>query len=142
MSKSCFDVLSVWKRSYNIRKVCLPAMLLRGSTKSTNDWHVYTAIYDGSKSAMYVDGRKEASGKSVGTSALDGLRIGCDHTSTFFLKGAIAELRLFSCHLGDEPRAQIEAAMQLRYGLAPTGKRPTTPPKKRGPRLSSLLGCI
>jgi len=96
-----------------------PAQLMRGSTRSTNEWHVYTAIYNGSQSAMFVDGVREASGKNVGSSALDGLRIGCDHTSTFFLKGAVAELRVYSCHLDDGPRAQMEAALALRYGLSP-----------------------
>ena len=67
----------------------------------------------------YVDGMREAGGRGIGSSSLDGLRIGCDHTSTFFLRGAIAELRLYSCHLSDGPRAQLEAALALRYGLAP-----------------------
>lgn len=62
----------------------------------------------------YLDGVREASGRSVGTGGLDGLRVGCDHTSTFYLKGAIAELRLFSCHLSEPSRSQIEAALALR----------------------------
>jgi len=94
-----------------------PTKLLRGSTRSNGSWHVYTAIYDGERSEMYLDGVREASGRSVGTSGLDGLRVGCDHTSTFFLKGAIAELRLFSCHLSEASRSQIEAALALRYDL-------------------------
>ena len=109
-----------------------PEKLLRGATKSVNEWHVYTAIFDGDKSEMYVDGHREAGGKTVGSSSLDGLRIGCDHTSTFFLRGAVAELRLFSCHLSEGPRSQMEAALALRYGLNPMGRMPTTPSKLRG----------
>lgn len=120
--------------SANGKAGAAPSMLLRGSTRSTNEWHVYTAIFDGSRSEMWVDGRREAHGQSVGTSALDGLRIGCDHTSTFFLKGAIAELRLYSCHLTEAPRSQIEAALALRYGITPSGQIPTTPSKLRGQR--------
>ena len=114
-----------------------PAQMLRGATRSVNEWHVYTAIFDGDKSEMYVDGVREAAGKTVGSSSLDGLRIGCDHTSTFFLRGAVAELRLFSGHLAEAPRAQLEAALTLRYGLVPPGRTvPTTPSKLRaaGPR--------
>ena len=96
-----------------------PNQLLRGNTRSENTWHVYTAVYDGPRSALYVDGVMEASGKSVGNGMLDGLRIGCDHTSTFFLKGSIAELRMYDLHLADAPREQLEAALALRYGLTP-----------------------
>jgi len=102
-----------------------PSHLLRGRTRATNAWHVYTAIYDGDKSELYVDGIREASGKAVGKGSLDGLRLGCDHTATFYLKGAIAELRVFSCHLSPTPRAQLEAAMALRYGLQPCTGEPT-----------------
>jgi len=103
-----------------------PSHLLRGRTRSENKWHVYTAIYDGSNSELYVDGTLEASGKAVGSATLDGLRIGCDHSSTFFLKGAVAEVRLFSCHLSPQPRAQLEAAMALRHGLDPTSAPATS----------------
>ena len=96
-----------------------PSKLLRGATRSMGTWHVYTAIYHGERSELYVDGLLEASGKTVGGGRLDGLRIGNDHTGTFFLRGAIAELRLFSCHLQPAPRAQLESALALRYGLTP-----------------------
>jgi len=112
-----------------------PSQLLRGSTRSTDTWHVYTAIFDGDKSEMYVDGVREASGRSCGTSELDGLRLGCDHTQMFFLKGSVAELRLYSCHLADGPRSQMEAALALRYGLTPAADKPATP-QKRSRRLS------
>ena len=115
-----------------------PAKLLRGNTRSTNRWHVYTAIFDGDKSEMYVDGVREAGGKTVGGSKLDGLRLGCDHTSTFFLKGCVAELRLYACHLRDAPRAQMEAALALQYGLTPAAP-PSTPPQSK----SALgFGCL
>jgi len=110
--------------------------LLRGHTRSTGSWHVYTAVYDGDKSELYIDGLLEARGKSVGKASLDGVRLGCDHTGTFHLKGAIAEVRLFSCHLAPSPRAQIEAAMALRYGLVPAGVMPPPPEKVE------RVGCI
>jgi len=109
-----------------------PAKLLRGQTRSVGTWHVYTAVFDGDRSAMYVDGVKEASGRSAGSSPLDGVRLGCDHTGTFFLKGAVAELRLYSCHLADGPRSQMEAALALRYGLTPA---PASPQPERAARM-------
>ena len=99
-----------------------PKRLLRGRTRSTDAWHLYTCIFDGDKSELYVDGIKEAGGKAVGHAHLDGIRIGCDHTGTFFLTGMMAELRIFSCHLCPTLRAQLEAAMALRYGLQPATK--------------------
>ena len=105
-----------------------PAQLLRGTTRSSDTWHVYTAIFDGAKSEMFVDGVREASGRSVGNASLDGLLLGCDHTSTFFLRGKVAEVRVFSCHLGAAPREQMEAAIAMRYGLATATPPPATPP--------------
>ena len=64
-----------------------PSQLLRGATRGNGSWHVYTAIFHGSKSEMFVDGRCEGSGQSVGGGALDGISIGCDHSGVFFLKG-------------------------------------------------------
>ena len=114
-----------------------PRNSLRGSTRGTGEWHIYTAIYDERKSEMYVDGYCEANGKSVGSNKLDGLSIGCDHNGVFFLSGAIAELRLLHCHIPTAQRVQMEAALARRYGLsyscAPT--LPTAP--AAGPRLFS-----
>ena len=108
-----------------------PRNSLRGSTRGTGAWHIYTAIYDERKSEMFVDGYCEASAKNVGNNKLDGLSIGCDHNGVFFLSGAIAELRLLHCHIPTAQRVQMEAALARRYGLsyscAPT--LPTAPAK-------------
>jgi len=107
-----------------------PRHSLRGSTRGTGDWHVYTAIFDQRRSEVYVDGYCEATGKNVGTNVLDGLSIGCDHSGVFFLNGALAEIRLYHCHMPTAQRVQTEAALAARYGLgyscAPTMP---TPPK-------------
>jgi len=107
-----------------------PRHSLRGSTRGTGDWHVYTAIFDQRRSEVYVDGYCEATGKNVGSNALDGLSIGCDHNGVFFLNGALAEIRVYHCHLPKAQRVQTEAALASRFGLsysvAPTMP---TPPK-------------
>ena len=54
-------------------------------TRSTGEWHVYTAIFDHKRSEVYVDGYLEGSGKSAGSNGLDGLSIGCDHNGVFYL---------------------------------------------------------
>jgi len=95
-----------------------PSKLLRGATRGNGQWHVYTAIFDGAKSEMYVDGRCEGAGKSVGNGSLDGLSMGCDHSGVFHLKGSIAELRIFHAHVAPAERSQTEAALALRYGLS------------------------
>jgi len=95
-----------------------PAKLLRGATRGNGQWHVYTAIFDGPRSEMYVDGRCEGAGKNVGNGSLDGLSMGCDHSGVFHLQGAIAELRLYSAHIDPAERSQTEAALALRYGLS------------------------
>jgi len=108
-----------------------PRNSLRGSTRGTGDWHVYTAVFDQRKSEMYVDGYCEASGKNVGANSLDGLSIGCDHTGVFFLTGMIAELRLYSCHMPTAQRVQTEAALARRYSLS-YSCAPTLPTPPRG----------
>ena len=104
-----------------------PRNSLRGSTRGTGEWHIYTAIYDERKSEMFVDGYCEASAKNVGNNKLDGLSIGCDHNGVFFLTGALAELRLFHCHMASTQRIQTEAAMAHRYGI-PYSSAPEPPP--------------
>jgi len=106
-----------------------PKHSLRGSTRGTGDWHVYTAIFDQRRSEVYVDGYCEASGKNVGGNSLDGLTIGCDHNGVFFLIGSLAELRLYRTHLSTRMRVQIEASLARRYGLNYSVARevPSTP---------------
>jgi len=95
-----------------------PRQSMRGSTRSTGEWHVYTAIYDNKRSEVFVDGYCEASGKTAGSNDLDGLSLGCDHNGVFFLNGSLAEIRLFHCHIPTAQRVQTEAALAHRYGIA------------------------
>ena len=109
-----------------------PRNSLRGSTRGTGEWHIYTAIYDERKSEMFVDGYCEASAKNVGNNKLDGLSIGCDHNGVFFLSGAIAELRLLHGHIPTAQRVQMEAALARRYGLVLVRADAPTAPAKTG----------
>jgi len=95
-----------------------PRQSMRGSTRSMGDWHIYTAVYNHKRSEIFVDGYCEGSGKMIGGNDLDGLSLGCDHNGVFFLTGAIAEIRIFHCHLPQPQRVQTEAALAHRYGLA------------------------
>jgi len=113
-----------------------PRQSLRGSTRGTGDWHVYTAIFDHRRSEIYVDGYCEASGKSVGANVLDGLSLGCDHNGVFFLTGSLAEMRLFHCHVPSAQRVQTEAALAARYGI--TYSSAPSPPPSPTSRVSSL----
>ena len=112
------------------RGVDSPAKLLRGATRGNGQWHVYTAIFDGARSEMYVDGRCEGAGKSVGNGSLDGLTIGCDHSGIFHLKGAVAELRLFHSHINPLERSQTEAV-----------RRHCPPPLAAQPLARAALCC-
>ena len=86
-----------------------PQRSLRGSTRGTGEWHIYTAVFDARRSELYVDGSCEATGKSVGGNRLDG------RSSPF---------RLLRPPLPD-------SCMRL---LSPTGTagRPPTPPPLLG----------
>jgi hypothetical protein len=109
-----------------------PRHSLRGTTRGTGDWHIYTAIFDHRRSEIFVDGYCEASGKSVGGNGLDGLSIGCDHNGVFFLTGSLTELRLYHCHMATNQRVQAEAAMAHRYGIpysSPPSPTPSSPTK-------------
>jgi len=117
-----------------------PKHSARGSTRGTGEWHVYTAVFDQKKSAMFVDGNCEASGKNVGSNSLDGLSLGCDHTGVFFLTGMIAELRLYSCHMPAAQRVQTEAALARRYSLDYTDAPILPPSPSRG--LGRFASCM
>lgn len=94
-----------------------PKHSVRGSTRGTGDWHVYTAVFDKRHSEIFVDGYCEASGKNVGANSLDGLSIGCDHNGIFFLIGSLAEIRLYRTHIPPQQRIQLEASLAQRYGI-------------------------
>ena len=111
-----------------------PRQSLRGTTRGTGEWHIYTAVFDHKKSEIFCDGYCEASGKTAGANSLDGLSIGCDHNGVFFLTGSITELRLFSCHLPAAQRVQTEAALAHRYGI--TYSSQPAPPTDRARSLS------
>ena len=67
-----------------------------------------------------------ASGKTVGKASLDGLRLGWDHSSTFFLRGAIAEV-LQQTHVAFEvesPRELSAEAIAARLLAAGGTHRP------------------
>jgi len=115
-----------------------PRQSIRGSTRGTGEWHVYTAIFDGRRSSIFVDGYCEASGKTVGTNALDGLSLGCDHNGIFFLNGSMSEIRLYHSHLGTAHRVQTEAALAHRYGIqySSAPSPPASPPKHSLSRFS------
>jgi len=114
-----------------------PRHSLRGSTRGTGDWHVYTAIFDHRRSEIFVDGYCEASGKTAGGNGLDGLSIGCDHNGVFYLTGSLSELRLFHCHMATPQRVQIEAALAHRYGISySSAPSPTPSPSKSRSRFS------
>ena len=114
-----------------------PRNSLRGSTRGTGEWHIYTAIFDHRRSEIYVDGYCEASGKSAGGNGLDGLSVGCDHNGVFFLTGSLVELRLFHCHMPTALRVQTEAGLAARYGLPySSAPSPTPSPSKSLSRFS------
>ena len=94
------------------------------------------------RSEIFVDGLLEASGKSVGNNALDGLSIGCDHNGVFYLHGALAELRLFKSHLPQHHRTRIEAAIARRYGLNYSTASRAAPPAASRPRFSCAPRAI
>mmetsp|Transcript_49360 Transcript_49360/g.106910 ORF Transcript_49360/g.106910 Transcript_49360/m.106910 type:complete len:340 (-) Transcript_49360:1257-2276(-) len=113
-----------------------PKHSLRGSTRGTGDWHIYTAIFDQRRSEVFVDGFCEASGKNVGNNSLDGLSIGCDHNGIFFLIGSLAELRLYKCHIPPQQRIQLEASLARRYGLPYSATREVPVAPKTGGRFA------
>ena len=117
-----------------------PRNSLRGSTRGTGEWHVYTTVFDHRRSEIYVDGYCEASGKSAGGNGLDGLSLGCDHNGVFFLNGSIAEVRLFHAHLPAPQRVQIEAALARRYGISYSFAMQVPSPPGRG-SFSGRFSC-
>ncbi len=93
-------------------------------------WHCYTAIFDGAKSTIRVDGcteRIKNLDKSPVGAALDGLTIGSDHCFEMPLcfgagsegegEGSIAELAVFSGALPIEDVEQYERHLMQKHGI-------------------------
>ena len=122
-----------------------PSSILSGTTQP-GDWHVYTAVFNGDQSELYVDGRREgvpvagdgAGGgragmtmaapqqhANAGVGALDGLTIGTDHRNDFplgsvvegNLPGVMAELAVFGCVLNPADRRRVERKLMLDHGI-------------------------
>ena len=74
----CHGYPSVGDADRDHPRVCMHAgdgVYLRGTTRSSTGWHVYSCIFDGANSELRVDGVLEASG-DAGSNPLSGLIIG------------------------------------------------------------------
>ena len=90
---------------------------LRGTTRSSTGWHVYSCIFDGANSELRVDGVLEASG-DAGSNPLSGLIIGRNRDlESWPLIGSLAEHRVFNHRLATHQREALEVSLARRYGL-------------------------
>jgi hypothetical protein len=99
-------------------------------------WHCYTAVFDGGKSCIRVDGLCETSPtadggmmafESAGDGELDGLTIGADHKFHVSLcfgegsdgegEGAISELVVFKGRLAQEDIIQMESYLMNKHSI-------------------------
>mmetsp|Transcript_3509 Transcript_3509/g.8188 ORF Transcript_3509/g.8188 Transcript_3509/m.8188 type:complete len:214 (+) Transcript_3509:150-791(+) len=122
-----------------------PSCIVSGSTQP-GSWHVYTAVFNGECSEIFVDGLREGGGptllpseasstpgagagaghSNVGSGCLDGLTIGADHRNDFPLgsmfegtiPGAISELVVFGSVLPEADRQAVERSLMKRHGIA------------------------
>ena len=101
-------------------RICIHAgdgTYLRGTTRSSTGWHVYSCIFDGANSELRVDGVLEASG-DAGSSPQTGLIIGRHRDlRNWPLVGSLAEFRLFGRRLATHQREALEVGLASRYGL-------------------------
>lgn len=91
-----------------------PAQILHGKTRDTRAWHVYTAVVDGPRSELYVDGVLEASG-DPGPNGLEGMSVGADPWGTFGLRGGLLELVVVPGVPSMEARFALELRLATRY---------------------------
>jgi len=91
------------------------------------DWHVYTAVFNGTSSKLFVDGVDEGAERTnVGVGVLDGLTLGADHRNDFplgmrseagLIPGVIAEVLVFGSILPDDDRKRIEVSLMLQHRI-------------------------
>ena len=102
-----------------------------GAGGAASGWHVYCAVFDGERSALYVDGVCEARGVMPPEASLDGLTVGIDNERNYQLRGAIAQVRVLAGRLPEAHREALEASLARRYGLAHPALLHDGPPTKR-----------
>ena len=102
-----------------------------GAGGTASGWHVYCAVFDGERSALYVDGVCEARGVMPHEASLDGLTVGIDSERNYQLHGAIAQVRVLAGRLPEAHREALEASLARRYGLAHPALLHDGPPAKR-----------
>ena len=109
-----------------------PRVSIRRGRSGPGRWHCYTAVYDGPRSFIRVDGKDEpmSNGDVVdGSAKLDGLTLGSDHDFGVSLcggvgsdgegEGAIAEVAVFNGRLDLKDIEAVEKTLMEKHRISP-----------------------
>ncbi len=89
--------------------------IVGGGTPDTNV-HIFTAVWNGASSEMWLDGTSLASG-DVGANTLDGFVIGGNSGETPSLVGFVARILIYSGDLSLADKNLIQTFLATRYGI-------------------------
>lgn len=116
----CHGYPSVGDADRDHPRICMHAgdgVYLRGTTRSSTGWHVYSCIFDGANSELRVDGVLEASG-DAGSNGPSGFTVGrYRDMESWPLIGRLSEFRVFDHRLATHQREALEVSLARRYGL-------------------------
>jgi len=144
---------------------------IRRGTTGPGLWHCYTAVFDGDRSVVRVDGAEEPrttretaglpdgsgpdsleeAGTRVGDVPLDGLTIGSDHLFNESLcygmiegecgEGSISELAVFRGRLGPSDLERVESHLMGRHGILTAAGRSDRLRQSAGDSLAGGTDC-
>jgi hypothetical protein len=94
--------------------------ILSTSAIDTTSFHVFTELFNGASSALYIDGiTSPIAMGTTGSVAWPGLRLGTNSTaSTAWLDGEIAEIIIYSGALSTDNIAGVMVYLKDKYGIS------------------------
>lgn len=87
------------------------------STSATDDWIIWTVVFDGADSFAWNNGLLLCAG-SAGANAIDGLTVGTNQGLTAYWDGDVAEVLIYAEALSTRDRNQVGQYLGTKYGLA------------------------
>lgn len=91
-----------------------PEKLVYGQTRDTKAWHVYTAVVDGPRSQVFVDGLLEGRG-DPGPNPLHGLTLGAQPLGQFGMRGDILEVWAWPGVVPAPDHQELAKALRAKY---------------------------
>jgi hypothetical protein len=92
---------------------------IEGSASVDSDWHIFTLLFNGASSGMWIDGVSDISG-NAGAEGSDGLSWGAFYNGGNAFDGDQAAILTYDSNLSTADRNQVQTYLSDEYGISVT----------------------